>query len=317
MIASATAFAISCDKDNEPDQTPPTEQPENPQEPEQPEEPQEPENPQEPTEPEEPEEPDDPKEPEDPKIEYTLNVSPESFTEIPAEGATMNMSITSNASWNIVIEYTGDVQNWVELSIASGNDNADISITALPNDVEAIREAVIVVSLVNVDTTCTVSVPVSQLAGKPLKTYKVGQKYSKNGKEGLVFYITDEGRHGKIVSDASIEEMYWSTENSVTGATDMDYGMNNMKIIQEIEGWEEKFPAFAWCAELGEGWYLPAQNELNAIDRTGILPELFNEYWSSTEYSDERAYAKSFYTAEEFQYRKCKMQLYVRAVCEF
>ncbi len=392
MIASATIFAISCDKENEPGLTPPTEQPENPQEPE------------------------GPENPEDPKIEYTLSVAPDAFMEIPAEGATMNLSVTANASWTIAVEYTGDADNWLELSTASGDDNADVSITALSNEIEAMREAVIMVSLINVDTTCTASVSVSQLgiepfvpelsvnpdnfadvdaegwsgtlsivsntdwtiaveyeedtaadwielsaetgngdsdieivimqnatenqrlatlkvstsdlsvsygitvsqlAGEPLKTYTIGQEYDENGKKGIIFYVTDDGHHGKIVSESSKELIYWSTENSVTGATDMDYGMNNMKIIQEIEGWEEKFPAFAWCAALGEGWYLPAQNELNTIDRAGILPELFNDYWSSTEYSEERAYAKSFYTAEEYQYRKCVYPVYVRAVCEF
>ncbi len=265
--------------------------------------------------PDNPEEP-NPEEPGEPEIVYELTVAPEAFMEIPAQGDTITLSITSNAPWEISVQYSNEENSWLELSAVSGENSSDISVVAETNEVEAIREALIVVSLVGVDTVCTASIPISQLgAEKPLKTYRRGETYDENGKKGTVFYVTEDGTHGKIVSDASEDVMYWATEVSVTGATDQDNGMNNMKVIQAIEGWEEKFPAFAWCAALGESWYLPARNELNAID--GLFAEYGTDYWSSTEYSDERAYAKSFYTAEEYQYRKCMYPVLVRAVCEF
>ena len=69
-----------------------------------------------------------------------------------------------------------------------------------------------------------------------------------------------------------------------------------MAIIKGISGWEEKYPAFKWCSEYGEGWYLPAFNELREIyyNRTAIDATLkangyttygVSLYWSSTEYS--------------------------------
>ena len=38
-----------------------------------------------------------------------------------------------------------------------------------------------------------------------------------------------------------------------------------MAIIKTIEGWEDKYPAFKWCADYGTDWYLPAYNELLEI----------------------------------------------------
>lgn len=111
--------------------------------------------------------------------------------------------------------------------------------------------------------------------------YNVGDKYSRNGKTGIVFYVTDNGLHGKIVSE---DETYcqWSTEDVRTGATDNNDGMTNMKKIQAISGWHEKYPAFAWCADKGDGWYLPAFYELIAVlDELDVLEE--EKYWSSTE----------------------------------
>jgi hypothetical protein len=68
-----------------------------------------------------------------------------------------------------------------------------------------------------------------------------------------------------------------------------------MAAIKAIEGWEEKYPAFKWCADYGDGWYLPALNELHKIytnrevvnatlesyGYTGLNFSYY--YWSSTE----------------------------------
>lgn len=111
--------------------------------------------------------------------------------------------------------------------------------------------------------------------------FEIGDRYSYNGKEGIVFAVSDGGRHGKIVS-IDKTECAWSTETVTTGATDENDGINNLRTIQTIAGWHEKYPAFAWCADKGEGWYLPALNELKALYELGVL-ESDRQSWSSTE----------------------------------
>jgi len=39
---------------------------------------------------------------------------------------------------------------------------------------------------------------------------------------------------------------------------------NQLRIMSEV-GWQKKFPAFAWCASLGPGWYLPAYMEMRQM----------------------------------------------------
>ncbi len=101
------------------------------------------------------------------------------------------------------------------------------------------------------------------------KTYKVGDLYDDGTKRGVVFEVTPDGRHGKIVSLEEAEKQWAIVAvcGDKTGATSMTDGKANMQKIMAIRGWREKYPAFAWCADLGEGWYLPAQEELKTIDK--------------------------------------------------
>ena len=116
------------------------------------------------------------------------------------------------------------------------------------------------------------------------KVYEVGDVYFRNGKSGIVFWVTDDGRHGKIVS-ADYGYCPWSCIKLAygqAGTFDEDDGMNNMAKIREFQGWHEKFPAFAWCADKGKDWYLPARNELMPLLESGVLYDSVN-FWSSTE----------------------------------
>ena len=138
------------------------------------------------------------------------------------------------------------------------------------------------------------------------KIYKVGDYYHENGKQGVVFEVSADGRHGKIVSmKQSAEKLQWSSDETeqkrLIGADSKTDGAYNMVKVKAISGWRDKYPTFAWCADLGEGWYLPAIDELktftlndavhDAVNRTLIArggTKLYNRgewehYWSSTE----------------------------------
>ncbi|MBR2961676.1 MAG: TIR domain-containing protein [Alistipes sp.] len=140
-------------------------------------------------------------------------------------------------------------------------------------------------------------------------TYNIGDYYCDGIKQGVVFEVSSDGKHGKILSlEQSLIRVRWcSVEEFVAGqskteAFDEEEGMNNQRKIQQINGWSDKYPAFKWCADQGEGWYLPAIEELklftlndtirNAVNRTlqakeGIKlfdrGDEFCDYWSSTE----------------------------------
>ena len=137
------------------------------------------------------------------------------------------------------------------------------------------------------------------------KTWKVGDYYNVDGKEGVVFWVDETGKHGKIVS-MDQAELQWCTDDEhnkeLTGiATDSSNGLNNLRSIMKIAGWKDKYPAFAWCADHGDGWYLPAIEELKELmlndevhsKVNGTLEQKrgsvmyskgdYKWYWSSTE----------------------------------
>lgn len=166
--------------------------------------------------------------------------------------------------------------------------------------------------------------------------YKVGDYYNKNGKKGVVFWVDETGQHGKILSlKESVSALAWALDNSLIGANDWSDGANNMAVVKRIADWQSKYPAFEWCADLGEGWYLPAIEELKlfAIDqsvrdavnitltkRGTKLAHSGSSYWSSTEYESKvydffcARYVDMLYgSGYNFKYS----DYYVRAVARF
>ena len=149
-----------------------------------------------------------------------------------------------------------------------------------------------------------------RLSGKGRNgVYKVGDYYNVNGKEGVVFYVDTSGRHGKIVSmTQSSKVLQWSSSYSeqekLIRASSKTDGAANMRAVRQRPNWRADYPAFAWCARLGAGWYLPAIEELelftandsvhDAVNRTLAakggtkLPNKGDDqgYWSSTEDDD-------------------------------
>lgn len=92
--------------------------------------------------------------------------------------------------------------------------------------------------------------------------WKVGDYYDVDGKQGVVFDVTPDGKHGKIVCLRELGKFRWGIAKS-------------------------------WCAELGTGWYLPSIDELESMykAKSKINPTLLavgdplgdRYYWSSTE----------------------------------
>ena len=84
---------------------------------------------------------------------------------------------------------------------------------------------------------------------------------------GVVYWISpgSDGYNGKIVSfDTSMQS--WSSFNTQSiKAESLAYGTINLQIAQLINPELDLFPAFLWCVEKGDGWYLPARYELHIM----------------------------------------------------
>lgn len=168
--------------------------------------------------------------------------------------------------------------------------------------------------------------------------WKVGDYYNVHGKEGIVFQVDETGKHGKIVS---LDEGHcrWSTvkqwwKGTATGATDKHDGMKNQQMIMEISDWHSKYPAFAWCAEHGPDWYLPAVEELKDLLLNREVYRMVDETlsrmkykkinsgsdlpwnWSSTEFNGGRAFYIST-LSKRIENTLTESKCYVRAVSTF
>lgn len=180
---------------------------------------------------------------------------------------------------------------------------------------------------------------VAPIVSQPVeRTWNIGDYYNVDGKEGVVFWVDETGKHGKIVSLDQAKKQWCTVDEclkDLTGIASDEYdGMKNLQSIQKISDWRNKYPAFAWCADHGDGWYLPAIKELellllndevhdavnNQIARKGkaklVSKGEFDVFWSSTEQSVLCAWdvymgsGRTIYSYRTYDY-------YVRAVSAF
>ena len=158
-----------------------------------------------------------------------------------------------------------------------------------------------------------------------VKTYKVGDFYDDGKKQGVVFDVSDDGKHGKIVS-LDEKQLQWSTlSNGSIGVTSESDGQSNTDIVMSRSDYNN-YPAFAWCRGKGVDWYLPSQSELlslyhvkNQINKVlrDRCKEMINDvcYWSSTE-CGFCAWDVDMYSGYTGNVNK-RYNFYVRAVSAF
>ena len=130
------------------------------------------------------------------------------------------------------------------------------------------------------------------------RVYQVGDYYNRDGKQGVVFEVWDNGRHGKIIS-LDQTKTQWDPRNK--NGSDRTYAdsksdgkANTNKIMSRWDS--NNFDAFKWCRAKGEEWYLPSKDELRVVyDNVSKINatlkqlkrvELDGWYWSSTEYNE-------------------------------
>lgn len=100
------------------------------------------------------------------------------------------------------------------------------------------------------------------------KIYKVGNIYDENGIKGIVVKVSADGQEGVVMS-AEVTIAPWCKNEKLyytTTAFDEKNGEKNMETITQYINsgkatWDD-FPAFKWVKSLGEGWYIPAVDEL-------------------------------------------------------
>ena len=150
--------------------------------------------------------------------------------------------------------------------------------------------------------------------------YKVGDIYPNGAAggdvKGIVFEAAQDGQSGKIAAlkDCSVNgtevsdeigTYYWYSWGPSTAALNsISDGKAN---TEAVRGNSADYPAFAAAQALGDGWYLPARDELSTlfdmqgelINKGGYQEMLGIAYWSSTLTGSARAKKINYYDAVE------------------
>ncbi len=102
---------------------------------------------------------------------------------------------------------------------------------------------------------------------------KKGDIIDINGNKALVFKIDEDG-HGSAMSVKALRGLKnaWCTDrkasNNVATYSETD-GMKNTQAVYDYVRTNgislSKFPAFEWCNNLGEGWYIPSVKQMESF----------------------------------------------------
>lgn len=105
---------------------------------------------------------------------------------------------------------------------------------------------------------------------QPTKEYKVGDYYEENGNKGIVFAIETDVYETTWCYVFSLDEadLQWSKINVDCG---YNHGGTGQWMTEDLfnpnYGGQniDDYPAFKWCIEHGEGWFMPSTKELQWI----------------------------------------------------
>ncbi|MBO7261545.1 MAG: hypothetical protein J6U95_01280 [Alistipes sp.] len=153
--------------------------------------------------------------------------------------------------------------------------------------------------------------------------YEPGMLYNENGVKGVIFAIKEHPASGTMfcyVMSMDEEDLAWSNEqvdlrcaSSAWGAWITEDIFHPSRDNRNIDD----YPAFKWCVEHGEGWFLPSQQEMQwmwdavsggtlkfdspsvahynkLLSENGGEPFVETYYWSSTGLDKTSAVAVAF-----------------------
>ena len=148
-------------------------------------------------------------------------------------------------------------------------ESSDLSVaTVAAGRVTALKAGSAVITAYCGGLSASCEVTVTQVEGV---RYAIGDIFTApDGNSGVVFYITDNGRHGKVVGlqATPFSSSYYSSESVFIGAVSPDNGRENTEKIRQSSAYETSYPGFKWIEDTyGLDWYVPAQNELAEIMR--------------------------------------------------
>ena len=178
-----------------------------------------------------------------------------------AEATLAIISYESNMT-DVTVAVAEDGKAWLKAE----KDDKSITLTALSaNESGAERNTTVTVTAKNTKgTTVSETIAVTQ-AQKPAEgTIGMGSIVE----DGVLFWISEDGKTGKVVAGPRAEgaaAKVSESKTSVDGASSKDDGLFNTDAVKAVDPTFATHPAFKFCADMGEGWYLPALREAYSL----------------------------------------------------
>lgn len=178
-----------------------------------------------------------------------------------AKDALAIISYESNMT-DVTVAVAEDGKAWLKAE----KDDKNITLTALSdNESGAERNTTVTVTAKNTKgTTVSETIAVTQ-AQKPAEgTIGIGSIVE----NGVLFWISEDGKTGKVVAGPRAEgeaAKVSESKTSVDGASSKDDGLFNTDAVKAVDPTFATHPAFKFCADMGEGWYLPALREAYSL----------------------------------------------------
>lgn len=104
--------------------------------------------------------------------------------------------------------------------------------------------------------------------------YDVGEIIEIDGHKAIIYEIDESGQHGKAMSVKAfrgVDEPWCNNAKlakRLPTLSDINNGISNTNKVLTFANENNAisyFPAFAWCKNLGENWYIPSVSELEAF----------------------------------------------------
>jgi hypothetical protein len=216
-------------------------------------------------------------------------VAEEQITLPSAAAGAYDIVVESNIAWTVDVD--AEAAAWCSVSPTSGNGNGTVTVTALTNPVPNTERTATVTF--RMDAFDPLPVTVKQPAIKGTLCTQCLWDASANGGSGAWVdgYVSE--RFGEAGTPSAIT-LYGGPMDYVAGATSpVDGRANTAAMIAAniaLEG-----SAIKICQSLGEGWYLPACEELFNI--SAFQPE---SWWAITELLNGRSGAGLLYGNDYF-----------------
>lgn len=176
-----------------------------------------------------------------------------------ADYPTIMAQVVSNGGTGTDIQTRAATTPWTVKVNKDATLNPTVTITP-PAGIVGGETALLEITLVNQDGS---KITASRAI---IFVYTIGSLYpNATAPIGVVFGISDDGLHGGIIS-LDQEETAWSLSDESHGNNSVEDGQKNMDAITAYIAKHSSpagsFPAYEWCKNKGEGWYIPALYEL-------------------------------------------------------